>query len=119
MIVSLVPTAPPVEQQSGVQPTLDPSGPSLTQITLTEQVGSDDCPVNPTTSFSSRATDIYVTAVANNVGQSDTLTANFSLNGQSMKTYSWSPGFDDSRGVHLVSHAIVGVNSRRETGRSR
>ena len=91
--VSLVPTAPPVDQQNVVQPTLDPNGPSLTQITLTEKVGNDDCPLNPTTSFSTDATDIYVTAVANNVGQGDTLTADFSVNGQAIKTYSWSPDF--------------------------
>ena len=88
---ALVPT--PASNGQNVQSTLDPSGPSLTQITLTEQVGKDDCPVNSVTSFNADATDIYVTAVANNVGTSDTLTADFSLAGQSIKTYSWSPGF--------------------------
>ena len=89
--VALAPTAPPAAQVE--QPTANPNGPSLTQITLTQQVGKDDCPVNAATSFSADATDIYVTAVANNVGTSDTLTANFSLAGQSVKTYSWSPKF--------------------------
>ena len=89
--VSLVPTAPPAVPVE--QPTFDPNGPSLTNITLTEQVGTDDCPVKATTSFSSAATDIYVTAVANNVGENNTLTAAFSLNGQNVKTYPWTPGF--------------------------
>ncbi|MBI1259608.1 MAG: hypothetical protein GC204_19240 [Chloroflexi bacterium] len=90
---ALVPTAPPADQQAVVQPTFDPNGPSLTQIALSEKVGSDDCPLNPTTSFSTSATDIYITAVANNVGQGDTLTADFSVNGQTIKSYSWSPDF--------------------------
>jgi hypothetical protein len=91
--VSLQPTAPPNEQQQVAQPTVDPNGPSLTQITLTEKVGADDCPVNAATSFSSSATDIYVTAVANNVGENNTLTASFSFNGQTVKSYPWTPGF--------------------------
>ncbi len=89
--VSLVPTGAPTAP--AIQPTSDPNGPSLTQITLTDQVGNDDCPVNATTSFSTDATDIYVTAVANNVGENNTLTADFSLNGQNVKTYPWTPGF--------------------------
>jgi len=86
-LVPSQPTAP------AAQSTLDPNGPSLTNITLTEQVGQDDCPVNATTSFSTSSTDIYVTAVANKINKGDTLTADFSVNGQSIKSYPWTPGF--------------------------
>lgn len=90
---ALVPNTQPTAAPQGAQPTANPNGPSLTNIALTEKVGSNDCPINATTSFSTSATDIYVTAVANNVGTSNTLSADFSVNGQSMKTYSWSPKF--------------------------
>jgi hypothetical protein len=90
---ALVPNTQPTAAQQVAQPSANGSGPSLTNIALTEKVGKDDCPVNTTTSFSTSATDIYVTAVANNVGTSNTLSADFSVNGQSMKTYSWSPKF--------------------------
>ncbi len=64
----------------------------LSQIELATQVGSDDCAINPTTSFSASATDIYVVAVAN-IAANSNLTATFSANGQEVKTYPWKPGF--------------------------
>ncbi len=74
-----------------VQPPSDPNSP-LSQITLTTQVGTDDCPVGSVTSFSTGDSEIYVTAVANTQSTS-TLTAAFAFNGQEVKSYSWTPGF--------------------------
>ena len=72
---------------------MTPTAPSLTNITLTEQVGSDDCPVNPTTSFSASATDIYVAATAHNIQPGHALTATFAREWQDHETYPWTPGF--------------------------
>ena len=88
---ALVQTTPsPIPMQT----TVDPNGPSLTEITLTDQVGADDCPVGSLTSFSSSAASIYVTAVANNVTANSTLTADFTREGQEVQTYTWSPEFN-------------------------
>lgn len=86
-----------------IQATVDPNGPSLTSITLTDQVGADDCPVASMTSFSSGAAEIYVTAMANNVVANSTLTADFTREGQEMQTYTWTPDFD-IRGACIWFH---------------
>lgn len=77
-----------------VQATLDPNGPHLTDITLTDRVGADDCPVTSLTSVSSSATELYVTAVAHKIAANSTLTANFSHDGQAVQTYTWQPDFN-------------------------
>ncbi len=74
------------------QPPADTGSAALSSIQLAAQVGGDDCPINPTTSFTDADTDIYVTANAN-IAANATLTASFALNGQEVKTYTWSPGF--------------------------
>jgi hypothetical protein len=74
-------------------PTIDPNSPSLTNISLSEQVGSDDCALNPATSFSVSATDIYVVATANNIQANTELVATFARDGQIVQTYPWTPGF--------------------------
>ncbi|HVU09725.1 MAG TPA: hypothetical protein VHD90_00550 [Phototrophicaceae bacterium] len=105
----LTPGAPQVNSQGSAQgnsqltqstatlPAPAPGNPNntnspLSQVELATQVGSDDCAINPTTSFSSSATDIYVVAVAN-IAAGANLTATFSANGQDVKTYPWKPNF--------------------------
>lgn len=88
----LNPVTPTPEGNNAPQPTGDPNAP-LTQITLTREVGADDCPVGSTNSFSSGDSEIYVTAIANVVA-SNQITASFALNGQQIQSYTWTPGFD-------------------------
>ncbi len=83
----------PVTPAGGVQPTVDANAPSLTDIALSEQVGSDDCAVNPTTSFSASATDIYVVGTAHHIQPDTSLTATFTRDGQTVTSYPWTPGF--------------------------
>ncbi|MCC6802526.1 MAG: hypothetical protein IT319_06560 [Anaerolineae bacterium] len=78
-----------VSQQSA-----DPNAPSLTNLTLTDTVGSDDCAIGSTNQFTTSTTDIYVVATANNVQPDTTLSATFSLEGQVIQTYPWTPGFE-------------------------
>ncbi len=76
------------------QPTGDPNAPGLLNITLTDTVGSDDCATNPSTRFSTSTADIYVVATAHKIQPETTLTATFSLEGQVIQTYPWTPGFE-------------------------
>jgi hypothetical protein len=88
----LFPATATTNAPAPTQPATNPNAP-LSQITLTREVGADDCPVGSTTSFSSGDSEIYVTAVANTLA-TNTITASFALNGQEVQSYSWSPGFD-------------------------
>lgn len=86
-LVQATPTAP--SQQS-----VDPNAPSLTNVTLTDTVGSDDCAVGSTSQFTTSTTDIYLVATANNIQPDTTLSAAFSLEGQVIQSYPWTPGFE-------------------------
>lgn len=95
---ALVPTTPTApgdssSDQSAENVQVDPSAPSLTSITLTDAVGADDCPISSSTSFSASTTEIYVTAVGNNIPASATLDSIWWLEGAQMQNYSWTPGF--------------------------
>ena len=96
---ALVPLAPTPLAQA----TIDPNQPSLFNIALAEQVGSDDCPVNPATSFSSSATDIYVVAVANNVPSGTLLSSTWMHDGEQAAHYEWTPDFN-VRGACIWFH---------------
>lgn len=95
--LNVPPTQPAInftEQQ--VQPTeevvnVNVTTPQLTNITLTLNVGADDCPIGSTSSVSSSANDVYVTAYAQNLTASNTLTSRWMFEGAEMVTYSWSP----------------------------
>lgn len=97
----------PLVQATAITPinpaTVDPNMPSLTNIVLSQQVGSDDCAINPATSFDASATDIYVVATANNIQADTELVATFLRDGQVIQTYPWTPGFD-MNGVCIWFH---------------
>jgi hypothetical protein len=79
------------------QPTslpVDPNAPQLTNITLTSAVGSDDCPIGSSTTFTTASTDIYVTAVAQNVTPNNTLASRWLMDGTEMVVYTWTPTFN-------------------------
>jgi len=90
-LVPLTPSA--VVQQQATQAPADPNNPSLTNITVTTQVGSDDCPINPTSAFDVSTAEIYVTAVGNNIPANATLNSVWRLEGTQVQDYSWTPGF--------------------------
>lgn len=78
------------------QPTSAPSdngGAGLSNITVTDQVGSDDCPIGSSDSFSSSTSEIYVTAVGNGLTGSETLDSIWRIEGTEIQRYSWTPGF--------------------------
>jgi hypothetical protein len=96
-LIPITPTTPPVQQDQQAQSTpVDTSGAYLSSIVMTNRVGSNDCPVG-------NVTDIYVTAIANNVPANSTLEADFSLGGQMIQSYSWTPDFD-IRGACIWFH---------------
>jgi hypothetical protein len=90
-LVPTTPIAPNDQATEDVQ--VDPSAPNLTNITLSDAVGADDCPLSSATSFSSSTTEIYVSAVGNNIPASATLDSLWLLEGTQVQDYSWSPGF--------------------------
>lgn len=88
--------SPATQPAEGVQPTSAPgnSGSTgLSNITVTDQVGSDDCPIGSQSSFSSTTAEIYVTAVGNGIASTATLDSIWRMNGTDIQTYTWSPGF--------------------------
>lgn len=94
--IDVTPTQPAINftEQQVIQPTqevINVNTPQLTNITLTLNVGADDCPIGSASSISSTANDIYVTAYAQNLTASNTLTSRWMLEGTEMVTYSWSP----------------------------
>jgi hypothetical protein len=90
---ALVPVTPSPLAPQATQASVDPNSPSLTNITVTTQVGGDDCPLNPTNQFDVSATEIYVTAVGNNIPATATLNSVWRLEGTQIQDYSWTPGF--------------------------
>lgn len=79
----------------GTQPTnnapVNPTAPNLTNVAFSSSVGADDCPVSPTTSFSSAATSIYVTAVGNNLTSNNVIASRWFLDGSEQVFYDWTP----------------------------
>ena len=92
---ALVPVTPTVLVQQQDQP-VETSGAPLTNIQVTEQVGSDDCPINPTNTFTMSATDIYVTAVANGTAAGTTFSSTWYYEGTQIAYYEWTPDFSIS-----------------------
>lgn len=89
--------------------TADPSMPTLTNLTLTERVGADDCPIGASTSFTTNTTDIYATAVAHNLGPSNVVMSTWTRDGAQAAFYEWSPNFEISEACiwfHLPASAV-------------
>lgn len=91
---SLIQTTPtvPADQSANTVPA-DPNAPNLANITLTDTVGADDCPVAAANVFTESTTEIYVTAVGNNISAGTTIDSTWWLNGNQMQYYSWTPDF--------------------------
>lgn len=91
---SLVQTTPtvPADQSANNVPA-DPNAANLTSITLADAVGANDCPVSAANVFTESTTEIYVTAVGNNISAGTTIDSTWRLNGNQMQYYSWTPDF--------------------------
>jgi hypothetical protein len=75
-----------------VTPTPDPTLPSLTNITITGEVGADDCPTAPRAEFNpAQDTTIYITALASNLTAANVVSSRWLLNGAEAVFYDWSP----------------------------
>lgn len=93
------PTPPPIQVNPAItQPTPDPNGPSLTDISVAEQVGADDCALNPQISFTDAVTQLYVVATAANIPSGTPIAARFMRENVEQIRYDWSPGFNIVRG---------------------
>lgn len=77
-----------------VEPTFDLSIPRLYDITMSTAVGPDDCPTNPSNSFTTSTGEIYVTARAANLGPTNMVVSRWLLEGAEVVNYDWSPGFE-------------------------
>lgn len=90
-LIQTTPTAPADQSANNVP--ADPNAANLTNITLTDTVGADDCPVSAANVFTESTTEIYVTAVGNNISAGTTIDSTWWLNGNQMQYYSWTPDF--------------------------
>lgn len=90
-LLQTTPTAPADQSANNVP--ADPNAANLTNITLTDTVGADDCPLAPANVFTESTTEIYVTAVGNNISAGTTIDSTWWLNGNQMQYYSWTPDF--------------------------
>jgi hypothetical protein len=65
---------------------------------LSEAVGSDDCPTSTTSVFPTNAEGVYISAVANNLSQSNVVVSHWLREGVEVANYDWSPGFEIEQG---------------------
>jgi hypothetical protein len=92
-------SAPSIPQQGNpalvITPnvTAAPTGP-LNNIVTASSVGSDDCALNPTTSFTTATPEIYVVARAVGIGPSDSITSRWLAGGSEVVSYDWTPSFE-------------------------
>lgn len=89
----VAPTPAPFAEQ-----TIDPDAPHLSDIVVAQTVGSDDCPINPTTVIPTTAGGVYVSAVARNLTPTNVVVSHWLREGVEMVFYTWSPGFDIAEG---------------------
>ena len=76
-----------------LEPTPEITIPSLQNITMAPGVGSDDCAVNPTSSFSVDTPEIYVVATGVNITAGTNVAARFAIAGQEIR-HDFTPDFD-------------------------
>lgn len=74
--------------------TLSPDSPRLAGITTATGVGSDDCPQNPTSTFSTNTSQIYIGATAFNLSQGDIVSSRWVKDGTEVAYYEFAPDFD-------------------------
>lgn len=101
----------PIQEPPSPTPiaTADPNVPNLTNLTLTERVGGDDCPIGAATSFTTSTTDIYATAVAHNLRPGNLVTSTWTRDGAQAAFYEWSPNFEIAEACiwfHLPASAV-------------
>ncbi|MBC7811482.1 MAG: hypothetical protein H7175_10055 [Burkholderiales bacterium] len=89
--------ATPLPSVNQVLPTpttaAETSSPALLNISTSRSVGADDCPLEVTSSFSSSDVEIYVSAVAMQIESGMTIASRWSLEGQELISFDFTPNF--------------------------
>ena len=85
-----VPATPVPEAALATQ---EVTGPTLVNYTMAPGVGSDDCALNPTSSFTTDTAEIYVVATGMNITAGTNIAARFSVGGQEIR-HDFTPDFD-------------------------
>jgi hypothetical protein len=86
--LTLPPTEPPPPTH-----TLSPDAPRLAGVVTSVGVDSNDCPLNPTSTFSASTSQIYVAATAFNLAQGDVVTSRWIKDGAEVAYYEFAPTF--------------------------
>lgn len=82
----------PASDQMGATPEA-PTGPALVNYMMAPGVGSDDCALNPTTTFTTTTPEIYVVATGMNIPAGTNIAARFSVGGQEIR-HDFTPNFE-------------------------
>jgi hypothetical protein len=69
------------------------TGPALVDYMMAPGVGSDDCALNPTSSFTTVTAEIYIVATGMNITTGTNIAARFSVGGQEIR-HDFTPDFD-------------------------
>lgn len=88
------PVITPIPQPTAIDvtPIADSTTANLTNITVTNAVGADDCPTGARSEFDpTRDTTIYITAVGNNLTPANVISSRWMFNGTEVVFYDWSP----------------------------
>lgn len=86
-----VPVVSPSPQDAAV--TQEITNPALVNYMMAPGVGSDDCALNPTSSFTTDTAEIYVIATGMNIPSGTNIAARFSVGGQEIR-HDFTPDFD-------------------------
>ncbi len=73
--------------------TQEVTGPALVNYMMAPGVGSDDCALNPSTSFTTDTAEIYIVATGMNITSGTNIAARFSIGGQEIR-HDFTPDFD-------------------------
>lgn len=76
-----------------IPPTQDPNAPRIANLMTAPAVGRDDCAQNPTTSFRTTTSQIYVVMLAYNLSPGNVVASRWFKDGQAMAFYEFSPNF--------------------------
>lgn len=87
-------TIVPPTQIPLAQSTSDGNPATLTNLQVSARVGADDCALSPSTSFSQGISELYVSAVAQNVTAGTLISSRWVHDGTEAAYYDWRPTFD-------------------------
>jgi len=74
--------------------TLSPDAPRLAGVVTTTGVDSNDCPLSPTSTFSTATPEIYVAATAFNISPGDIIASRWLKDGAEVALFDFAPDFN-------------------------